>query len=366
MIFFGNRWRFYTAPRGTVYLLIGVNIVVYAWCLKSSNTTVIPVDLLLRSGAMVPAAVAQHEYWRFISYGFLHANLLHLLSNLVCLGLWGGLLEKRVGSFYFIVIYAISLVGAAVASAVTHPGPFLMVGASGAISGVLGALLGLWILGKSDLSVDFFGVNIGLNVALAFTAPNIDWRAHLGGFVAGMIASGLLDNLERVMSLVLRCKFPEFVKVNGLVAVAAFSAAVLPSGLYDSSFHPEEWLPVAAYGFGIVALVKFVDVVLSVKKGLAIVVIAFALANAVLVVWTGSGFASMLLPYCLPGGFQQNEVEQAVRLICADSTLSREVAALCIFVLTILLYRRELYRGIIDVGFVAASFRAERRRRKGI
>jgi rhomboid protease GluP len=206
-----------------------------------------------------------------------------------------------------------------------------------------------------------------LNIALAFTAPNIDWRAHLGGFIAGMIVCALLDSFEKVISLVLRCKFPEFVKVNGLVAIAGFSAVFLPSRLFELSFHLENWLAWAAYAFGIVALVKFVDVVLSAKKGLAIIVIAFALANAALVLWAGSRFASILPAYCVPHIVELNQIETALRMICANSMLGyREVAAAGIFVLTILLYRHELYRGIKDVGFVSATLRAERRRRKGI
>jgi rhomboid protease GluP len=362
MIFFGNRWRFFAAPRGTIYLLTAANVIVYAWCLDSSNTAVIPPEILFRSGALVPAAIAQHEYWRLVAYGFLHANPLHLLSNLVCLVLWGGHLEKRVGSCYFIVIYAGALVGAAIVSSLAHSGPFFVVDASGAISGVLGALAGLWILGKSNLSAEFFAANIGLNIALAFTAPNIDWRAHLGGFIVGMIACGLLDSFEKVISLVLRCKFPEFVKVNGLAAVAGFSAVFLPSRLFELSFHLENRLPWAAYTFGIVALVKFFDVVLSTKKGLAIIVIAFALANAALVFV----FASMFPAYCM---FRVIELDghKGFGSICTNQMLSyREGVAVGIFVLTILLYRHELYRGIKDVGFVSATLRAERRRRKGI
>jgi rhomboid protease GluP len=161
---------------------------------------------------------------------------------------------------------------------------------------------------------------------------------------------------------VLRCKFPEFVKVNGLVAVAGLAAVFLPNRLFELGFHRDEWLPGAAYAFGIFALVKFADVVLSAKKGLAIIVIAFALANAVLVF----GAASMFPAYCT---FPVIELEghKAFGDICANPMLSyREVAAAGIFVLTILLYRRELYRGIKDVGFVGATLQAERRRRKGI
>ena len=148
-----------------------------------------------------------------------------------------------------------------------------------------------------------------------------------------------------------------------MVAVAAFSAVLLPTRLFESSLHLEEWLPWAAYGFGIFALVKFVDVVLSAKKGLAIIVIAFALANAALVFQA----ASMFPAYC---GFRVIELDQGHKVfgtICANPMLSyREGVAAGIFVLTILLYRHELYRGIKDVGFVSATLRAERRRRKGI
>jgi hypothetical protein len=69
MISFGNRWRFFAAPRGTVYLLSAANIVTYAWCLDSSNTAIIPPDILFRNGALVPAAIAQHEYWRLVGGG---------------------------------------------------------------------------------------------------------------------------------------------------------------------------------------------------------------------------------------------------------------------------------------------------------
>ena len=100
----------------------------------------------------------------------------------------GGAPERRVGSFYFIVIYVCALIGGAVIGRYTHPDPYLTVGASGGISGVLGALLCLWVLGKIEASPSFFVVNIGLNVALAFGVTTVDWGAHFGGFVFGLIA----------------------------------------------------------------------------------------------------------------------------------------------------------------------------------
>ncbi|HEY2230255.1 MAG TPA: rhomboid family intramembrane serine protease [Xanthobacteraceae bacterium] len=116
------------------------------------------------------------------------------------------------------------MVVGAIVSDLSHSQPYIAVGASGAISGILGALLRLWILGKIDLSANFFAINIGLNVALALSSSKLDWAAHFGGFTAGLIACALIDVLERVNRFAFRCRFPQFVKVNSLVLVGALGA----------------------------------------------------------------------------------------------------------------------------------------------
>ena len=73
--------------------------------------------------------------------------------NMLCLVLWGGHLERRVGPAYFLVIYLCAMVFGAIIGNGIHSTPYLTVGASGATSGILGALLCLWILGK--LNVQF-------------------------------------------------------------------------------------------------------------------------------------------------------------------------------------------------------------------
>ena len=131
--------------------------------------------------------------------------------------MWGGHLEKRIGSAYFVLLYVVALIGGSIASNLIHTNQYLGVGASGAISGVLGALLCLRILGKLDLPLNFFAINIGLNIALAFTARNIDWAAHAGGFAVGLVACAGLDVVEKANAYLLRCKFPEFAKLNLLL-----------------------------------------------------------------------------------------------------------------------------------------------------
>lgn len=362
----GDR-RFFESPHVTVYLLIGANIVAYGLCLRYSGTTAIPADLLFRNGAMYSSATERGEYWRLIAYGFLHANLFHLATNMLCLALWGGHLEKRIGSFYFLLIYLSALILGAVVGKFTHAGPYLTVGASGAISGILGALLCLWILAKVDLTANFFVINIGLNIALAFSASRIDWGAHLGGFAAGVTACALLDLVEKANALVLRCKFPEFVKVN------CFILAIVPAVLFwgrapvAPMLTPDGWLPLAIYAVACLAVIKSIDLALSMKHGLAIVVAGLSVANAAMVFFAGSAIASAPGSRCVSPHFSATtQIERLLDAACGNVNLALVVVAACALVLTLLLYSQELDRGLKDVGFVGATLRAERKRRRGL
>ncbi|HEY2136043.1 MAG TPA: rhomboid family intramembrane serine protease [Xanthobacteraceae bacterium] len=359
--------QFFEVPHAAVYLLITANIVAYVLCFRTSGVAAIPGELLFRDGAMYSAALARHEYWRLVTYGFLHADPLHLATNMLCLALWGGPLEKRIGSTYFMVIYLFALVFAALVSNFTHAGPYLTVGASGAISGILGALFGLWILAKIDVTANFFVANIGLNVVLALTASRIDWGAHLGGFAAGVISCALLDLLEKANALVLRCKFPEFVKMNCFILAGGVGMLVWGGRPAAALSGPQAWLWLAAVVAAGLAAVKTIDVLLSVKKGLAIVVGAFAVANAALLFFAGRALASLLATSCVSYYFPPlTAFDRLVRMACANLGLTLDIAAACAFALTILAYFQELNRGIRDVGFVGAALCAERKRHQGI
>jgi len=362
----GRDGDFFASPHAAVYLLIGANIVVFALCAWQSGGDAIPGELLFRSGAMYSAAIERHEYWRLVAYGFLHANVLHIATNMLCLALWGGHLERRVGPFYFIVIYLCALIGGAVVGRYTHADPYLTVGASGGISGVLGALLCLWILGKIDASANFFVINIGLNVALALGVSRVDWGAHFGGFVFGLIACALIDLLEKGTSFVLRCKFPEFVKVNafvilGIVALVASMDRPMTGAPGDAGWE----LPVGLALAGCV-IVKACDLVLSIRHGLAILVAAFAVANAALAWLAGDALAehSACVFRAMPRvGSLAGTVAGAA---CDNLGVVLVAAAVASGAVTLLVCAQELQRGIADVGFVGATLRAERKRRYGL
>ncbi len=364
MVFNRNGRGLFGSSSFAVYVLVGLNVAVYALCVSRSATGAMTSDLLFRSGAMYTSALQRHEYWRLVTAGFLHLNPVHLGTNMLCLLFWGGPLEKRVGSLYFILIYLGAVIAGNIVSSLLHVGPYLVVGASGGTSGILGALLCLRLLGKIDLAVNFFVTNIGLNVALTFGVSGIDWQAHVGGFAAGLVVCAILDAVERANGLVLRCKFPEFVKVNLAVALVAIALLLWGDALAAGR---QDWPALVVYGVAALVAVKLVDLVLGLKKGLAIVVALLSLLNAAVIALAGVVLASSLLASCaMSARTTAGQVGAVLRIGCANYDMSLAVATGCALLLTILLYLPELSRGLRDVGFVGTSFRAERQRRQGI
>src|SRR5205823_3147801 len=109
-----------------------------------------------------------------------------------------------------------------------------------------------------------------------------------------------------------------------------------------------------------------IDIALSFKKGLAVIVIAFALANAALAWFAVGHFGTALVAHCKPPFPAAIRIETALRAACANPDLTRLIASACLLGLTCLLYGREFWRGITDRGFVGGSLRVERNRRRGI
>ncbi|MHC2620997.1 membrane associated rhomboid family serine protease [Bradyrhizobium huanghuaihaiense] len=354
---------FFEVPHAAVYALMTVTVLASGFCFIQAGGPAAPAELLYRYGGMYATAIARHEYWRLVAYGFLHVNFVHLTMNMLCLVLWGGHLERRVGPAYFLIIYLCAMVFGAVIGNGIHSTPYLTVGASGATSGILGALLCLWILGKLDVRFDFFAINIGLNIAFAFGNSRIDWGVHLGGFVAGLIACAVLDLIEKANAWLLRCKFPETVKVN-LTLLGCVVALWAWSG-------PAQAIAAGGSGWGLAivvvvaccAAVKTIDLVLSMKKGLAIVVAVLAGANAAAVMLSGWALASSCSPRWPTGSVPFDNV---LVTFCPNPVLISGLAAIGAAALTLWLCSKEISRGIEDVGFVGASLRAERSRRHGL
>lgn len=135
----------------------------------------------------------------FISYAFLHGGLMHLLGNMVAVLALGGIVVARIGQKGFLLLYAISTLGGAAGFALLSGSESPMVGASGAVFGLIGAwkfwewqarqhfgspMRPLWmsLLGLTVLNIVLWVLLSGL----------LAWEAHLGGFVAGVLFAALV------------------------------------------------------------------------------------------------------------------------------------------------------------------------------
>jgi membrane associated rhomboid family serine protease len=148
--------------------------------------------LLVKSFALFAPLVTSGEWWRLISAGFLHGSIIHLLFNVYILWVIGSQLESIVGNIKFIIIYFVSLLGGSVASYLFSPFGSYSIGASGAIFGLMGAML---VVGrKRNLDISQITTLVAINVVIGFVLSGIDWRAHLGGLAAGAFITWVLLN----------------------------------------------------------------------------------------------------------------------------------------------------------------------------
>jgi membrane associated rhomboid family serine protease len=129
--------------------------------------------------------VAEGEYYRLITSAFLHAGVLHILFNMFALAQIGPVLEKALGRGRYLALYLLSALGGSVAAYLLAPPNQPSVGASGAIFGLFGAYY--VVVRRLGGETGPIVVLLVINLAITFSVPNIDWRAHLGGLATGAV-----------------------------------------------------------------------------------------------------------------------------------------------------------------------------------
>ena len=168
------------------YILMGLCFLMYIVTLimGSSNVT------YLILGANYAPLVKNGEIFRLITYAFLHGSIIHLLVNMYSLFIVGRQIENNFGKVRLLIIYFISALSGGLLSALFSDG--ISIGASGAIFGLLGALLyfGLHFrLYLTDALISKIIPIIILNLLIGFTVTGIDNACHIGGLIGGFLAS---------------------------------------------------------------------------------------------------------------------------------------------------------------------------------
>lgn len=165
--------------------IIGINAVVFLL------EFLVGMDSVISDWGMNPIAISiEGEWWRLLTAAFLHGGMLHIAFNMYVLWMIGPILESLFGHFRFIVLYLVAALAGSVASYMFSSPITFSVGASGAIFGLMAALIVAGHHLKRDVTQVL--VLLGINVVIGFLVPGIDWRAHLGGAVVGGLIAAIM------------------------------------------------------------------------------------------------------------------------------------------------------------------------------
>jgi membrane associated rhomboid family serine protease len=201
--------------------LIAANVLVFLVELAQSTGFNVASSEVFQRGALYGPLVADGEWWRLVTSGFLHVNFIHVGLNMLVLWWFGRLLEDYVGRARFLGVYLVSLLAGSAGALLLSP-TSVTVGASGAVFGVLGAGL---VLERTGTYV-FGGQALGLiivNVIFSFVISNVSLGGHLGGLVGGILAMLALSRFGRGHAAYGRIGAEG---ILGLVAIAAASVAI--------------------------------------------------------------------------------------------------------------------------------------------
>ena len=170
------------------YTLILITVAIYGL------QQIIPNQWVVKHGSIWWPYVQRGEYYRIISYGFLHSqnDLMHLVWNMINLFIYGVSLERMMGRWKFLFVYLGSIVFGAFGVYVLAPSTNV-VGASGGIFGLMGSFLTLLIIMKQMDTARVFAMITAVNVIYSFlNSSNISHACHAGGFVGGVLLTLLL------------------------------------------------------------------------------------------------------------------------------------------------------------------------------
>lgn len=183
--------------------LIVINIAVFFILMLFGDTE--DGGFMLEHGAMYePYVVEGHEYYRIFTCLFLHFGITHLLNNMVLLGALGWNLEQEIGKIRFLIIYFVSGIGGNILSLLYDlrlEQPAVSAGASGAIFGLMGALLYVVIANRGRLGrLSGRGMLFMVVLSLYFglTSSGVDNLAHIGGLIAGFLLAVILYRRKRI------------------------------------------------------------------------------------------------------------------------------------------------------------------------
>jgi len=186
--------------------LIAINVVVFlaegnlTFASSTSGTGGVYLKGALLGSSPFPAlagqGVAHGQFWRIVTGGFLHENLLHIAFNMYILYILGQMLEPVLRRLRFAVVYFVSLLTGSLGALLVTPHS-LTVGASGAVFGLMGAAAVEMRARQIPIMQSGVGGLILINLVISFTLPGISWGGHIGGLIGGTLAAAAIQLGDR-------------------------------------------------------------------------------------------------------------------------------------------------------------------------
>ncbi len=177
-------------------ILIAINIIIYMYCTYAG-------EVVYNRGCMdAERVLLDGEYYRFFTSMFMHGGIDHIVSNMIFLAALGEMLERVIGHVRFAILYMLSGIGGgifSVANVLLSGNSHTSVGASGAIFGLIGAMLILVIVNNGR----YQGISVGRMVfAIVYMvydgmrSEGIDNAAHVGGLIFGALIMAFMNVIE--------------------------------------------------------------------------------------------------------------------------------------------------------------------------
>jgi len=210
-------------PMATTFALIAANLVGF-FAIRSGGGRVLDALALLPQsstrGFQEVEGVSGGAYWQVLTSAFSHYDVLHLGFNMLALYFLGPMLEQVLGRLRFLAVYFVSAFTASAAVMLVSNPNSQTLGASGAIFGLMGALVVVAFKVKADLRQILFW--LGLNLVFTFyNTGSISWQGHLGGLLGGALTAAIIVYAPRKRREVIQWTGIVLVLVVALVVIAA-------------------------------------------------------------------------------------------------------------------------------------------------
>jgi len=226
-----TRYSDLASPSVGPLLLVTALAGVFVWTVSTGSS--LDGRHLARLGALLPHLLSEGEIWRLFSCAFLHAGIIHLALNIFMVLMFGNIVERLGGPVALVWTYGTAAIGGSLAASLFGK-PGVLVGASGAAFGLMGAALVVVARSRQNLPKRFVSNHLVLivglllwNLVLGATIPFISLSAHVGGFVVGFAVAAILEGAQLV-GLDLRRPWAAWLTgvIFGIIATLTLAGAI--------------------------------------------------------------------------------------------------------------------------------------------